>query len=426
MEEPNPLTFSIDRHIKTLDKEGREITTVGFNRFGFDSEVSIDVLRSLYLRPHYVLSANDLKSEPEEAAAHAQFTQGADYQSKSIYHPDTQAISYTTLSRFPPVKLLPPSARKRVLVTGGAGFVGSHLVDLTVIDNFFTGSKTTVSHWIGHPNFEMVRHDVVEPFMIECDQIYHLACPASPPHYQFNAVKTIKTSFMGTLNMLGLAKRTKARFLISSTSEVYGDPEVHPQTEEYWGHVNPIGPRACYDEGKRVAETLTYGFQRQDGVDVRVARIFNTYGPRMNPYDGRVVSNFIVQALKGQDMTVYGDGTQTRSFQYVHDLIDGLIALMNSDESRPVNIGNGDEFTIGQFAELVRDIVEKVQDEDGVKRTRRVEIVYEPIPTDDPQKRRPDTTRAKESLQWQPRWTVKMGLEEMVRYYKAKMAEGSL
>ncbi|TFY60273.1 hypothetical protein EVG20_g7477 [Dentipellis fragilis] len=296
---------------------------------------------------------------------------------------------------------------------------------VTVLDNFFTGSKTSVSHWVGHPNFEMVRHDVVEPFMIECDQIYHLACPASPPHYQFNAVKTIKTSFMGTLNMLGLAKRTKARFLITSTSEVYGDPEVHPQPEDYWGHVNPIGPRACYDEGKRVAETLTYGFHRQDGVDVRVARIFNTYGPRMNPYDGRVVSNFIVQALKGQDITVYGDGKQTRSFQYIHDLVDGLIALMNSDETRPVNIGNGDEFTIIEFAELVRDIVEKVQAEDG-KPGRRVNIIHGPMPTDDPQKRRPDTTRAKTVLDWEPRWTVRMGLEEMVRYYKAKLAEGSL
>ncbi|KAJ7590767.1 hypothetical protein C8J56DRAFT_887304 [Mycena floridula] len=427
--------------IKTTDKNGDEITTVGSDRFGFSSEVSLEVLRSLYLRPHYVVtSLNKLHkktfSDDVEDADHAQFTGAyAAYQSKSIFHPETGSISYTTLSRFPPVKLLPPSERKRVLVTGGAGFVGSHLVDrlmllgheVTVIDNFFTGSKTTVSHWIGHPNFEMVRHDVVEPFMIECDQIYHLACPASPPHYQFNAVKTIKTSFMGTLNMLGLAKRTKARFLITSTSEIYGDPEVHPQTEDYWGHVNPIGPRACYDEGKRVAETLTYGFQRQDNVSVRVARIFNTYGPRMNPYDGRVVSNFIVQALKGEDMTVYGDGKQTRSFQYIHDLIDGLIYLMNSDESRPVNIGNGDEFTISEFAELVREIVEKVQDEDGVKRTRRVKIVYEnPMPTDDPQKRRPDTTRAKETLGWQPRWTVRMGLEEMVRYYKAKMAEGSL
>ncbi|PFH52571.1 hypothetical protein AMATHDRAFT_74054 [Amanita thiersii Skay4041] len=426
--------------IRALDKDGNEITTVGFNRFGFDSEVPIDVLRSLYLRSHYVVSASvatspqTLEDEAQEFQ-HAKFSQGHEvYQSKSIYHPETRSISYTTLSRFPPVKLLAPSKRKRVLVTGGAGFVGSHLVDrlmllgheVTVLDNFFTGSKTTVSHWVGHPNFELVRHDIVEPFMIECDQIYHLACPASPPHYQFNAVKTIKTSFMGTLNMLGLAKRTKARFLISSTSEVYGDPEVHPQTEEYWGHVNPIGPRACYDEGKRVAETLTYGFQRQDGVDVRVARIFNTYGPRMNPYDGRVVSNFIVQALNGEDMTVYGDGKQTRSFQYIHDLIDGLIALMNSDETRPVNIGNSDEFSIGEFAELVRETVEKVQAEEGTKPARRVQIVYKPMPTDDPQKRRPDTTRAFESLRWKPRWTVRMGLEEMVRYYKAKMAEGSL
>ncbi|KAI0035627.1 UDP-xylose synthase [Vararia minispora EC-137] len=426
--------------LRTLDKNGKEITTVGFQRFGFDCEVPLDVVRALYLRPHYVITeaANGDVSDvldSQEEAGHARFTKGfSAYQSKSIFHPETQSISYTTLTRFPPVKLLPPSQRKRVLVTGGAGFVGSHLVDrlmllgheVTVIDNFFTGSKTSVSHWTGHPNFELVRHDVVEPFMIECDQIYHLACPASPPHYQFNAVKTLKTSFQGTLNMLGLAKRTKARFLITSTSEVYGDPEVHPQHEDYWGHVNPIGPRACYDEGKRVAETLTYGFHRQDNVDVRVARIFNTYGPRMNPFDGRVVSNFIVQALRGQDLTVYGDGSQTRSFQYIHDLVDGLIALMNSPETRPVNIGSSDEFTILEFAELVRDIVEKVQREDGERPTRRVQIVHEGLPTDDPKQRQADTNRARQTLDWQPRWTVRMGLEEMVRYYKAKMAEGSL
>jgi UDP-glucuronate decarboxylase len=417
--------------IRTLDKNGNEITSVGFQRFGFDCEVSLDAVRSLYLRPHYVTTTTDGQTsqvDTEEDKGHNA------YQSNSIYIPQTQSISYTTLARFTPVKLLSPSIRKRVLVTGGAGFVGSHLVDrlmllgheVTVIDNFFTGSKTSVSHWVGHPNFDLVRHDVVEPFMIECDQIYHLACPASPVHYQFNAVKTIKTSFQGTLNMLGLAKRTKARFLITSTSEVYGDPEVHPQPEDYWGHVNPIGPRACYDEGKRVAETLTYAYHNQDGVDVRVARIFNTYGPRMNPHDGRVVSNFIVQALRGKDLTVYGDGSQTRSFQYIHDLVDGLIALMNSSETRPVNIGNGDEFTILEFAQLVRDIVEEVQRADGEPVTRRVNIIHEGLPKDDPQRRRPDTTRAKETLDWQPRWSVKMGLSEMVRYYKAKMAEGSL
>lgn len=400
-----------------------QIKAVGHNRFGFDSTVDVETLKSLYLAPSYT----------KQGAKTTKGT-GKDYGSESIYDESSNSIQYTTVAKFPPVRLLPNAQRKRILVTGGAGFVGSHLVDrlmllgheVTVLDNFFTGSRTTVSHWVGHPNFEMVRHDVVEPFMIEVDQIYHLACPASPPHYQYNAVKTIKTSFMGTLNMLGLAKRTKARFLITSTSEVYGDPEEHPQREDYWGHVNCIGPRACYDEGKRVAETLTYGYMRQDGVDVRVARIFNTFGPRMNPYDGRVVSNFIIQALKGEDMTVYGDGKQTRSFQYIHDLVDGLILLMNSDETRPVNIGNGDEFTILEFAEAVRDIVEEVQKEQGNPLAKRVNIIHKEIPIDDPQRRRPDTTRAKETLQWQPQWSVRQGVREMVLYYSRALAEGTI
>ncbi|GMK53700.1 hypothetical protein CspeluHIS016_0102860 [Cutaneotrichosporon spelunceum] len=413
---------------KTADEIAATTETiheVGYDRNGFDSRIDTKTLRSLYLAPAFIKAGTETTNVGSAEK---------DYGTQSHYDKDTNRIQFTTFAKFPPVRLLPDAQRKRILVTGGAGFVGSHLVDrlmllgheVTVLDNFFTGSRTTVSHWVGHPNFEMVRHDVVEPFMIEVDQIYHLACPASPPHYQYNAVKTIKTSFMGTLNMLGLAKRTKARFLITSTSEVYGDPEEHPQREDYWGHVNCIGPRACYDEGKRVAETLTYGYMRQDGVDVRVARIFNTFGPRMNPYDGRVVSNFIIQALKGEDMTVYGDGQQTRSFQYIHDLVDGLILLMNGEETRPVNIGSSHEFTIMEFAEAVRDIVEEVQIAEGEPKPKRVGIIHKDIPTDDPQRRRADTTRAKETIEWQPRWGVRDGVREMVLYYKQMIDQGKL
>ncbi|MDX2245009.1 MAG: UDP-glucuronic acid decarboxylase family protein [Leptolyngbyaceae cyanobacterium bins.302] len=306
----------------------------------------------------------------------------------------------------------------RILVTGGAGFIGSHLIDrlmtegheVICLDNFYTGRKHNVLQWIGHPYFELIRHDITEPIRLEVDQIYHLACPASPVHYQFNPVKTIKTNVMGTLNMLGLAKRVKARFLLASTSEVYGDPEIHPQAEEYWGNVNPIGIRSCYDEGKRVAETLTFDYHRQNDVDIRVARIFNTYGPRMLENDGRVVSNFIVQALKGSPLTVYGTGNQTRSFCYVSDLVDGLMRLMNGAHTGPMNLGNPEEYTILELAQTIQKMVNPDTD-----------IRFEPLPQDDPRRRRPDISKAQKLVGWQPAVPVTEGLFLTIEDFRTRM-----
>ncbi len=309
----------------------------------------------------------------------------------------------------------------RILVTGGAGFLGSHLCErllddgheVVCLDNYFTGRKRNIAHLMDNHSFELIRHDVTFPIFVEIDQIYNLACPASPVHYQFNAVKTTKTSVMGAINVLGLAKRVKARVLQASTSEVYGDPTVHPQTEGYWGNVNPIGRRSCYDEGKRVAETLFFDYHRQNNVDIRVVRIFNTYGPRMHPNDGRVVSNFIVQALRGEDITVYGDGMQTRSFCYVDDLVEGLVRMMNTDGFYgPVNLGNPSEFTIRELAEKVIALV------GGNSR-----IVYRELPSDDPRQRQPDITLARERLGWMPTVPLEKGLAKTVEYFRCVLAE---
>jgi UDP-glucuronate decarboxylase len=306
----------------------------------------------------------------------------------------------------------------RILVTGGAGFIGSHLIDrlmhqgheVICLDNFYTGDKRNISQWLGHTNFEMLRHDIVDPIKLEVDQVYHLACPASPVHYQANPIKTIKTNVLGTMNMLGLAKRVKARFLLASTSEVYGDPLVHPQSEEYWGNVNCTGIRANYDEGKRVSETLAFDYYRQHKLNIRVARIFNTYGERMQENDGRVVSNFITQSLKGNPLTVYGDGSQTRSFCYVSDLVEGLMRLMNSECTEPVNLGNPGEYTILQLATMIQKMVNPES-----------QVIFNPLPQDDPRRRQPDISRALKWLDWKPQVGLEEGLTRTISDFRARI-----
>jgi len=307
----------------------------------------------------------------------------------------------------------------RILVTGGAGFIGSHLCDYLLnlgndvlcVDNLFSGSRDNIRHLLGHPYFEFVRHDIIQPFFAEVDQIYHLACPASPLHYQYNPIKTIKTNVMGTINMLGLAKRVKARTLLASTSEVYGNPSIHPQEETYWGNVNPIGIRSCYDEGKRVAETLMMDYHRQNGVDIKIVRVFNTYGPRMALNDGRVISNFIIESLRGEDLTIFGNGTQTRSFCYISDLIEGMARMLEADDFiGPVNLGNPEETTILEIANKIISMTKS-----------RSRIIFKPLPSDDPERRCPDISLARKMLEWQPKVSLEDGLEKTIRYFKEKI-----
>lgn len=307
--------------------------------------------------------------------------------------------------------------KKRILVTGGAGFLGSHLCEkllnqgneVICLDNYFTGQKENIAHLLGNPYFELIRHDVTMPFFIEVDEIFNLACPASPIHYQYNPIKTIKTSVMGAINMLGLAKRIRAKILQASTSEVYGDPVVHPQTEEYWGNVNPIGERSCYDEGKRCAESLFVNYHKQNDVRIKIIRIFNTYGPKMHPNDGRVVSNFIVQALNGKDITIFGDGSHTRSFCYMDDLLEGMVRMMNTPDeiTGPINIGNPDEFSMNELAHLIIKLTNSSS-----------KIIYLPLPSDDPMQRKPDITKAKQILDWEPKIKLEEGLIETINYFK--------
>jgi len=397
--------------------------------------VSVIVISSLFL--YQVLVAQDEEKnhnkqeqqKQEQISEHQEQIQRLEQRVKDLEeqllsqqnNPKTNSIpQQKSIMQHPiDVAFLNYKDRKRILITGGAGFVGSHLTDklmlagheVIVADNMFTGRKRNVEHWIGHPNFDLINHDIVNPLYIEVDEIYHLASPASPPHYMYNPVKTIKTNTVGTVNALGLAKRVNAKILIASTSEVYGDPEVHPQSETYWGHVNPIGPLACYDEGKRVAETLAYAYKKQSNVKIRVARIFNTYGPRMHMNDGRVVSNFILQALEKEPMTIYGEGSQTRSFQYVSDLVDGLILLMHSNYTGPVNLGNPTEHTIKEFATLIKDQVGSSS-----------KIIHKEAVEDDPQRRRPDISLAKKVLNWEPKVTLKQGLEKTIDYFRKELS----